>query len=94
MRIYHKNPNNIPVIMSYPRTGCHFVLYMIEKYFDRPTGEDPMLFPETRNDWIFFHDHDRESENFSWPIHLYLYRNPIDTVIAMFYYCQNTTGND
>lgn len=84
----------IPLFISYPRTGSHWINAVMELYFDKPrlppiraTFLDP-----SRSDWGWFHDHDTISWDTLYikskcPLGvLYLYRNPVDTVFSWIIY--------
>tara|TARA_R110000824_G_scaffold9783_4_gene43263 strand:+ start:2033 stop:2782 length:750 start_codon:yes stop_codon:yes gene_type:complete len=84
----------LPLFISYPRTGAHWINAVIELYFDAPrlpqvraTFLDP-----AREDWTWYHDHDTIAwdklhiQNSNAHGVLYLYRNPVDTVFSWVVY--------
>ena len=51
---------NLPLFMSYPRTGAHWINAVMELYFDKPRLPEvraTYMKPE-RRDWMWYHDHD------------------------------------
>jgi len=74
-----------PIFISYPRTGAHFINYLMEMYFERPRLRVSHLYGDTRTDYKWFHDHDIQCQN-KKDIYLYLYRDPIDTIFSYCYY--------
>ena len=65
------------LMISYPRTGSHWLRTLMSQYFNLP-------FLETRNNKWFQHLHDKDGEVISSVV-LYLYRNPIDVVFSKAY---------
>lgn len=77
----------MPLFVSYPRTGSHWINGVMELYFDRPRlrEERTTLFDKTRTDWMWFHDHDIDLK-LKHPQVLYLYREPIATIFSNLNY--------
>lgn len=80
---YDKRMDNLPLFISFPRCGSHWLNCVMELYFNRPRlreGRTTFL-PPTRQDWMWFHDHDLEL-NLNRKNVLYLYRNPVDVLFS------------
>jgi len=89
----------MPLFISYPRTGAHWINAVTELYFDvprLPIRRSTFLDPD-RDDWCWFHDHDtiawdklhlrNNTQRFQIPGKvLYLYRDPVDTVFSWIVY--------
>lgn len=80
---YDKRMDNLPLFISFPRCGSHWINAASELYFNRPRlreGRTTFL-DRKRKDWMWFHDHDLgldiEHDNV-----LYLYRNPIEVMYS------------
>lgn len=79
-----------PLFISYPRTGCHWINCVMELYFDRPRLREKRFtfLDKSRNDWMWFHDHDIWCKLKPHPDVLYMYRDPVDTVFSFLMYQQ------
>jgi FkbM family methyltransferase len=77
------DPKNV-FLISFPRTGSHWLRMLVELYFDRPTLTR-IFYKHTNSDYLFLHDHDIDlivnRENV-----IYLYRDPVDTVFSQLNY--------
>ena len=89
---------NMPVLISYPRSGSNWLNSVMELYFDRPRLRlGPTSFLKgrhNRNDFMWFHDHDITSE--LTLIHdniLYLYRDPCDVIFSLLMAEHNKINN-
>ncbi len=78
---------SLPLFVSYPRTGAHWINCVMELYFDRPRlREGRVTFLEiSRDDWMWFHDHDLELKIKHGDV-LYMYREPIATIYSNIIY--------
>jgi hypothetical protein len=84
---YDKRMDSLPLFISFPRTGAHWINCVMELYFDRPRlreGRVTFLNPN-RTDWMWFHDHDLDLQIRHNNV-LYLYRDPIGTVHSNLVY--------
>lgn len=86
-----KNIEKYPLFISFPRTGAHWINAVMELYFDRPRLPQlrATLLDSTRDDWMWFHDHDTIAYDKLYVENqeaLYLYRDPIDTVYSYIIY--------
>lgn len=77
------NPLN-PFLISFPRTGSHWLRMLMELYFERPSLKRIFYYPDNR-DYLTLHTHDLNLEVVRKNV-IYLYRNPIDTVYSQLNY--------
>lgn len=77
------NPDS-PYLISFPRTGSHWLRMMLELYFERPTLVRNFYFPE-KTDYLLCHHHDVDLEVERRNV-LYLYRDPVATVYSQMRY--------
>ena len=77
----------LPAFITYPRVGSQWLEAVMEKYFDRPCLRErrATLIDPDRDDWLFFHDHDRDFK-LRHDNTLYLYRSPVETVYSYLVY--------
>lgn len=77
----------MPLFISFPRTGSHWINCVMELYFDRPRLREvrTTLFDKNRTDWMWFHDHDLDLKTEHHHA-LYLYRDPVDTFFSNLTY--------
>ena len=81
-----------PIFISYPRTGSHFLNYMMEIYFNRPRLRISHAFAgQGRGDYMWVHDHDIFCKN-KRPIYFYMYRQPKDVIFSNVYYEHKKNG--
>lgn len=82
-KAFQADPEN-PYLVSYSRTGSHWLRMIMELYFERPTLLRAFYFPE-RTDYLLYHTHDLdlavECRNA-----IYLYRDPVDTTYSQMVY--------
>lgn len=82
-----------PLLISYPRSGTHWLNYLMESYFDRPRALSGGISPldQNRKDymWISSHDIDlkiiktiSKMKNYKFKKILYLYRGSLDTIYS------------
>ena len=84
---YDPRMNSLPLFVSFPRTGAHWINCVMELYFDRPRLRQrrTTFLDRTRTDWRWFHDHD-ENLDLHQPKVLFLYREPIATIFSNLNY--------
>ena len=85
---YDSMMEDMPVFISYPRSGSNWLNSIMELYFDRPRLRlGPTSFLKDRDsrcDFMWFHDHDITSElRISHDNILYLYRDPCDVIFSL-----------
>lgn len=84
---YLKNNPNLPYLISYPRTGSHWIRYAMEKYFEKPSLV--MIYEYVNaNEFTCYHTHDLNGTgtglaNTRKDDVIYLYRDPVDTIYSM-----------
>ena len=87
---YVADPQN-PFLVSFPRTGSHWLRMLCELYFEQPTLVRMFYYPEKTN-YLFLHRHDVdldvERENV-----IYLYREPVMTIYSQLNYYNEDPDN-
>lgn len=71
-------------LVSFPRTGSHWLRMLTELYFGRPTLVRTFYFPE-RTDFLLLHTHDLDLTVQRSHV-IYLYRDPVDTIYSQLAY--------
>jgi hypothetical protein len=87
-RSYDPRMESLPLLISYPRSGSHWINSVLELYFNKPRlRAGPCTFLPDRNkrsDYMWFHDHDINSDlKVNHKNILYLYRNPKDVIYSL-----------
>lgn len=77
------NPSNT-MLISFPRTGSHWLRMLMELYFERPSLVRAFYYPD-KTDYLTYHTHDMELD-VEHPTALYLYRDPVDTIYSQLNY--------
>lgn len=85
-----ENPNN-PYLVSFPRTGSHWLRMMMELYFERPSLVRAFYYPE-KKDFLTLHDHDLELDIVRSNV-IYLYRDPVETIYSQLRYHKENLDN-
>ena len=80
---YVSDPD-FPFLVSFPRTGSHWLRMLMELYFERPSLFRVFYYP-VRRDYLTLHTHDLELDVHRRNV-LYLYRNPVPTVYSLMRY--------
>ena len=80
---FKEDPLN-PFLISFPRTGSHWLRMIVELYFERPLLVRTFFYPN-RDDYLFLHDHDMELATQRQNV-IYLYRDPVDTIFSLIMY--------
>jgi malonyl CoA-acyl carrier protein transacylase len=75
---------NFPYLVSFPRTGSHWLRMLMELYFDRPTLVRAFYHFESE-DYLLYHTHDMELDVKRQNV-IYLYREPIATIYSQLQY--------
>jgi hypothetical protein len=77
-----------PLLVSFPRTGSHWLRMLMELYFERPSLVRVFYYAD-RTDWLTLHTHaqpgdlmDRLGETCERRDVIYLYRDPVHTVYS------------
>lgn len=71
-------------LVSFPRTGSHWLRMIMELYFGRPSLVRVFFCPE-RRDYLTLHTHDLELDVQRSQV-IYLYRHPVDTIYSQMQY--------
>lgn len=81
---------NIPLFVSYPRTGSHWIQAVMEIYFDQPRAPDqgngiswrPKK-PKENYMWLHTHDRNFHVETIHPLGAIFLYRDPVDAIYSL-----------
>ena len=73
-----------PALVSFPRSGCHWLCMLMELYFERPLLEHVYYFHDNTN-YLAIHTHDHYLMTKKESV-IYLYRNPVDTIYSILRY--------
>jgi len=87
---FRANPQN-SFLISFPRTGSHWLRMMMELYFERPSLVRVFYFPTQKN-YLTLHTHDLDLKTERSNI-IYLYRNPNDTIYSQLSYYKEDLNN-
>lgn len=71
-------------IVSFPRTGSHWLRMLMEKYFERPQLKLTYYYHD-RSDFLTYHTHDMALDVVH-PNVIYMYREPVSTVFSQMVY--------
>ena len=88
-RLFYK----YPLFVCYPRSGTHWVNYLMELYFDRPRALSGGISPldQSRKDYMWISSHDMDlkllnkiskMKDYKFKKVLYLYRNSFEAVFS------------
>lgn len=78
-------PNGLPWLISFPRTGSHWLRAFLEIYFDQPMLTRH-FFEHDSDELLLMHDHDMDlKQHPNGPV-VYLHRGPIATVYSELTY--------
>jgi hypothetical protein len=81
------NPD-FPYLVSFPRTGSHWLRMIMELYFEKPALVRIFYFREA-NDFTCYHTHDMDLALERKSV-IYLYRDPVETLYSQLrYYKEN-----
>ncbi len=76
---------SIPYLISFPRTGSHWLRMILEQYFDRPLLTRS-FFAHESNEYLLLHRHDERLEIGDFRETIYLYRSVVNTVFSQLTY--------
>jgi len=79
-----RNPD-FPWLISFPRTGSHWLRMIMELYFEKPGLRRVFFYPDAK-DFTCYHWHDVDLETRDVKSVIYLYRHPVDTVYSQLRY--------
>lgn len=77
------DPDNT-YLVSFPRTGSHWLRVLMELYFGRPSLVRVFFYPE-RRDYLTLHTHDLDLDLERTNV-IYLYRDPVATIFSQLCY--------
>jgi len=82
---YDPRMEDLPVFISYPRSGSHWINGLMELYFERPRlRHGPASWFPNRQDYMWFHDHDIHSDlELGHSKVMYLVRDPRDVIFSL-----------
>ena len=80
---FTSNPDNV-FLVSFPRTGSHWLRMLTELYFGRPSLVRAFFYTE-RHDFLMLHNHDLELDIERSNV-IYLYRHPVETIFSQLCY--------
>jgi hypothetical protein len=87
LEAFINDPQNT-FLISFSRTGSHWLRMLMELYFERPSLVRVFYYPE-RRDYLTLHTHDMDLEVVR-PRVIYLYRDPVNTIYSQLnYYKEN-----
>ncbi|NNE36044.1 MAG: hypothetical protein HKN13_12450, partial [Rhodothermales bacterium] len=84
--LYEPRMRQLPLFVSYPRSGSNWINCVMEVYFDRPRLRQERItyLDPSREDFAWSHDHDL-SLDVVHPNTLYLYRDPVDVLFSYWF---------
>lgn len=83
IKTFTDNPD-FPYLVSFSRTGSHWLRMIMELYFEKPSLSRAFYFKDA-TDFTCYHRHDMELELRRENV-IYLYRNPVETVYSQLCY--------
>lgn len=78
------NEVNNPFLISFPRTGSHWLRMMMELYFEQPSLVRVFYYKDRKN-YLTYHTHDLDFSVYRKNV-IYLYRNPAPTIYSQMMY--------
>lgn len=92
IKTFTENPD-FPYLVSFPRTGSHWLRMIMELYFEKPSLMRA-FYSKDASDFTCYHTHDMDL-NLRRENVLYLFRNPVETVYSQLcYYRENPDDQD
>jgi len=82
------DPDN-PFLVSFPRTGSHWLRMLMELYFERPSLVRVFFYPDCP-DYLTLHTHDLDLDVRRKSV-IYLYRDPAETIFSQLKYHREDT---
>jgi hypothetical protein len=96
---YLENNPYVPYFISYPRTGSHWIRYVMEKYFKKPSLVVIYEYVNSK-EFTSYHTHDFNGDDdtsvgdIKKENVIYLYRDPVDTIYSMIKYKNMVLSNE
>ncbi len=92
-RKYTSNPE-FPYLISFPRTGSHWLRNVMELYFEKPSLTRVFFYKKPK-DFTCFHIHDEDLLFEEKRKVIYLYRDPVETIYSqMSFYNEDVRDED
>ena len=91
IKSFTDNPE-FPYLVSYSRTGSHWLRMIMELYFEKPSLVRAFYFKDA-TDFTCYHTHDMDLTLRRDNV-LYLYRNPVETVYSQLCYYKEDPDDD
>jgi len=86
------NKSDFPYLVSFSRTGSHWLRMVMELYFEKPSLVRAFYFREA-SDFTCYHTHDMDLDLKRENV-IYLYRNPVETIYSQLSYYKEDPGNE
>lgn len=83
--------SDFPFLVSFSRTGSHWLRMVMELYFEKPALVRIFYFKDA-NDFTCYHTHDMDLELERKNV-IYLYRDPVETVYSQLRYYKEDTSD-
>jgi hypothetical protein len=80
----YKNNRDHHILISFPRTGSHWLRLLMELYFQKPSLKR-IFYYYSEDDFLSLHDHDLDLATSGDNI-IYIYRDLVDTIFSQLYY--------
>lgn len=84
---------DFPYLISFPRTGSHWLRNVMELYFEKPSLVRVFYYKYPK-EFTCFHIHDEDLKFTDDRRILYLYRNPIDTIYSQMNYYREDLNDE
>ena len=91
IKSFTDNPD-FPYLVSFSRTGSHWLRMIMELYFEKPSLVRAFYFKDADN-FTCYHTHDMDLELKRENV-IYLYRNPVETVYSQLCYYKEDPDNE
>ncbi len=75
---------NFPFLVSFPRTGSHWLRMIMELYFEKPSLIRVFYYKDCK-DYLTLHTHDMDLDVYRKNV-IYLYREPVATIYSQMRY--------
>ena len=85
-----QNPD-FPYLISFPRTGSHWLRMLMELYFEKPALSRAFFYTE-KMEFTCYHRHDEELDIQRKNV-IYLYRHPVATIYSQLRYYNEDINN-